>query len=94
MNSKTDEQTNPEWEEKARLLKAESQKEHPPEGTLESLGRVAKMIKEYAIPEFPANEFGQVHFMRVMFESVVDEIEAYLKGVDFLKIIKGDPHNG
>ena len=51
-------------------------KEHPPEGTIESLRTVVNMIREYAIPEFPATENGQVPFLRVVFDSIVGEIEA------------------
>lgn len=69
----------PEWEEKARKLKEAVELECPPEGTIESLAMVANCIKEYAIPEFPANEQGQIHFMRAVFESAVDQIEAFIR---------------
>lgn len=49
-----------------------------PDGTTESLKRYAQMLDTYAPEFFPANDKGQVHFARVMMESVADEIRAYL----------------
>ena len=54
-------------------------KEHPPEGTIESLRTVVNLIREYAIPEFPATENGQVPFFRTVFDSIVGEIEASIQ---------------
>ena len=48
------------------------------DGTLESLAVVARMLREYGIAELPANEHGQVDFMRAIMESATAEIEAYL----------------
>lgn len=50
-----------------------------PEGTRESLERCATMLDTYGPEHFPANELGQVHFVRAMMESVSDEIRAYLE---------------
>jgi len=46
------------------------------DGTIESLRTVVHTIKEYALPELPLNEKGQMPFMRAIFESVVAEVEA------------------
>lgn len=46
------------------------------DGTIESLRTLVNTIKEYALPEYPPNELGQVHFLRVVFESVIAEVEA------------------
>lgn len=48
------------------------------EGTLESLGQVATMLESYGIAELPANEAGQVDFMRIIMESAVAEIRAFI----------------
>lgn len=46
------------------------------DGTIESLRTVVHTIKEYALPELPLNEKGQMPFMRAIFESVIHEVEA------------------
>ncbi len=48
------------------------------EGTLESLAQVATMLETYGIAELPANEAGQVDFMRIIMESAVAEIRAFV----------------
>lgn len=48
------------------------------DGTLESLATVANMLEQYGLAELPANEAGQVDFMRAIMESAVAEIRAYL----------------
>lgn len=49
-----------------------------PEGTLESIGRCARMIDTYTPDTLPANEYGQIDFARAMLESTADEIKAYV----------------
>lgn len=63
-------------EEIYRQYQQQVRKEHPPDGTIDSLRTVVSMIQQYAIPELPANENGQIPFMRAIFESVIEEIEA------------------
>ena len=71
--------TNPENEAKAAALRAQSLAgDSKPEGTAESLARCANMLNVYSPECFPANEYGQVHFVRAMMESVADEIRAFL----------------
>jgi len=48
------------------------------EGTIESLATVANMLEQYGLSELPANEAGQVDFMRAIMESAVAEIRAFL----------------
>lgn len=48
------------------------------DGTRETLATVANMLEQYGLAELPANEAGQVDFMRVIMESAVAEIRAYL----------------
>ena len=48
------------------------------DGTRESLATVANMLEQYGLAELPANEAGQVDFMRAIMESAVAEIRAYL----------------
>lgn len=48
------------------------------EGTRKSLETVANMLETYGIAELPANELGQIDFMRALMESAVAEIRAYL----------------
>ena len=75
--------SNQENEAKAAALRAQSRAgDGKPEGTAESLARCAKMLNEYAPECFPANEHGQVHFVRAMMESVADEIRTFLKTSD------------
>lgn len=57
-----------------------------PDGTLESLARVANMLEQYGLSELPANPAGQVDFMRAIMESAVAEIRAYLA-------TQGEPDN-
>lgn len=53
------------------------------DGTRESLATVANMLEQYGLAELPANEAGQVDFMRAIMESAVAEIRAFLaKGDD------------
>lgn len=54
---------------------AAQRKDDPPEGTVDSLRTVVNMIREYAIPELPATENGQVPFLRAVLDSAVAEIE-------------------
>lgn len=54
-------------------------REEQPEGTREALLECATMLEEYGIAELPANEHGQVDFMRALMESVVGEIRAYFE---------------
>jgi len=55
------------------------QREHPEaEGTLGSLTTVATMLETYGIAELPANESGQVDFMRALMDSAVAEIRAFI----------------
>lgn len=49
-----------------------------PEGTRESLARTARMLEIYGPECYPANPAGQVHFVRAMMQSTVDEIKAFL----------------
>lgn len=49
-----------------------------PDGTRESLAAVASMLEQYCLAELPANDAGQVDFMRALVESAVAEIRAYL----------------
>ncbi len=70
---------NPEWELLAiKYRESDKGADGKPEGTLKSLKRCASMLNTYAPDCFPANENGQVHFVRAMMESVADEIDAYL----------------
>ena len=48
------------------------------DGTRESLATVANMLEQYGLAELPANEAGQVDFMRAIMESAVAEIRAFL----------------
>lgn len=48
------------------------------DGTRESLATVANMLEQYGIAELPANEAGQVDFMRAIMESAVAEIRCFL----------------
>jgi len=48
------------------------------DGTIESLTTVANMLEQYGIAELPANEVGQVDFMRALMESAVAEIRAFI----------------
>lgn len=48
------------------------------DGTLESLALVATMLETYGIAELPANEAGQVDFMRAIMDGAVIEIRAFL----------------
>ena len=48
------------------------------DGTRESLATVANMLEQYGLAELPANEAGQIDFMRAIMESAVAEIRAYL----------------
>lgn len=48
------------------------------DGTRESLAIVANMLEQYGLAELPANEAGQVDFMRAIMESAVAEIRAFL----------------
>jgi hypothetical protein len=69
----------PAHEASAAKLRAESRAaDGKPEGTRESLARVAAMFDTYAPDCFPANELGQVHFARAMMEAAADEIRAFL----------------
>lgn len=52
------------------------------DGTRESLATVANMLEQYGLAELPANEAGQVDFMRAIMESAVAEIRAYLTKVE------------
>lgn len=48
------------------------------EGTRESLATVARALETYGLAELPANEHGQVDFMRALMESAVAEIRTFL----------------
>jgi len=48
------------------------------DGTIEGLALVANMLEQYGIAELPANEVGQVDFMRALMESAVAEIRAFI----------------
>lgn len=57
---------------------AENTHEGMADGTRESLATVANMLEQYGLAELPANEAGQVDFMRAIMESAVAEIRAFL----------------
>jgi len=65
---------------KGEAIYAEANKvirrEHPPEGTIDSLKSVVGVISEYAIPELQADENGQVPFLRSLLDAAVSEINA------------------
>ncbi len=68
-----------EHEAKAAQFRAEIRDgDGKPEGTIESLLRCVKMLNTYAADSFPANEHGQVHFVRAIMESAADEIAAFV----------------
>lgn len=68
-------------EEKAKAFRDEMQlaEDGKPEGTRESLAQCVRMLEEYIPEHFPANELGQVHFIRAVTESISDTITAYLE---------------
>lgn len=49
-----------------------------PDGTLDSLLLVANMLEQYGLAELPANNLGQIDFMRAIMESAVSEIRAFV----------------
>jgi len=48
----------------------------PETGTVESLKIMVNTIKQYCLPEYPANDKGQKPFIGVVLDEVVKEIEA------------------
>lgn len=56
--------------------------DHAPEGTLESLATCAHMLEEYGPECCPANESGQVDFVRAMMDATAGDIRAYLANPD------------
>lgn len=65
-------------EENYRAYRLALRETEKPDGTLESLATVATMLEEFGVKELPANEQGQVDFMRAIMESAVDEIRGFL----------------
>lgn len=68
-------------EQLAAKLRAEirASEEGKPKGTLDSLKGTAKILNYYAVECFPANDKGQVHFVRAIMEVAADEITEFLK---------------
>lgn len=77
---------NPEWEARAAALKAADREADPesyaPDATIEGLLRSATMLEIYVPDVLPANEQGQVPFVRAMTESVAETIKAYVAAQD------------
>jgi hypothetical protein len=49
-----------------------------PDGTREALEQCARMLEEYIPDAFPANENGQVDFIRCMTDATAAEIRSFL----------------
>ena len=56
----------------------EASTDHEADGTLDSLSQTADMIETWGLAELPANEAGQVDFMRAIMDSAVAEIRAFV----------------
>lgn len=81
-------ETNPEYEQKAAQFRDELRKEHPPEGTRESLLRTLHVLDVWVPASLPANEHGQVDFVRALCEGAADEIRAFLKNTSDIREVE------
>lgn len=66
-------------EQKYLAYRQKDRLSNPPSGTTESLRVLLNTIREYALPELPANEHGQVPFLRTIFDAALDEVEATIE---------------
>jgi len=73
---------NPEWEARAAALKSADREADPEgykaDGTVAGILLCATMLETYVPDVLPANERGQVPFVRAMTESTVETIRAYV----------------
>jgi hypothetical protein len=63
-------------EEKYLEFCRQHKKDHPPTGDIDEAKVILNTVKHYLISEYPANEHGQVDFVRAVGDSVVNHLEA------------------
>jgi len=78
-NTRTNSEPRPAADGEAKLKAwRESDPDAKPDGTLEALETCASMLETYMPECLPANEHGQVDFIRCMTDATAAEIRAFL----------------